>query len=120
MAARRRHCCTQNHLSSGLVTQIPRDRVTVVDDPRLQDGMNTNWDIGAMVEHIERGMRTAAAKTLVTFDSYGVSGHPNHRATHRGSLEFAKHRQNVGLYVLVSAQYACHLLIHDCQQTWIG
>jgi len=60
------------------------DKVSVIDHPQLQDGMRTHWADATMVDHMETAWAQASYDLVMTFDAYGVSGHINHRAVHRG------------------------------------
>lgn len=64
---------------------ILEDSVRVLDVGELQDGFAHVWNDDAVAEAIYEyiGSRGAPA-WLLTFDGWGVSGHPNHRDTHRG------------------------------------
>lgn len=90
---------------------VPQDRVAVLDDPRLRDGMRERWARGDVARAVAAELRRAAegaegaAKAsprrrgggsgrgggwaVLTFDAHGVSGHPNHRDTSAGVAEAA-------------------------------
>jgi N-acetylglucosaminylphosphatidylinositol deacetylase len=57
--------------------------VTVADDSALEDGFEHEWPIAVIQSHVERQRSLLQTNRLVTFDRYGVSGHPNHIALHR-------------------------------------
>src|SRR5262249_4771138 len=59
------------------------DRVCVIDDAAMADGMKTSWDLRVAVRHIEAAAERWSVDSIITFDGYGVSGHVNHIATHR-------------------------------------
>lgn len=119
--------------------QISQANLTLVDDPRLQDGLQQAWDaatvasyVAATVEQLQPDLVRASRCLLfpfavsmrlelnagiwtlqiVTFDPYGVSGHPNHIATYRGVLTFLQqHRdqpwvQRLEVQVLVGVLHA--------------
>lgn len=54
--------------------------VTVLDDPRLLDG--AHWDVAVVAQRVDEALGRHDA--VLTFDSRGVSGHPNHVATSAG------------------------------------
>lgn len=58
--------------------------VTIVDDAALQDGMHTIWDEEKVASYIGRHAAIIRPDMIITFDSYGVSGHANHRALNSG------------------------------------
>ncbi|KAG7394937.1 N-acetylglucosaminyl-phosphatidylinositol de-N-acetylase [Phytophthora boehmeriae] len=69
-------CATYLGLSS--------DHVQILEDPKLQDGMKTQWDIPHIATIVAAYMDKHNIDTVFTFDDYGVSGHANHIATHFG------------------------------------
>jgi len=70
--------------------------VEIIDDPRLPDGMNTNWDKNVISKFIsdhlkkqfERKETSFDELLIITFDEFGISNHPNHIATHFGVKQF--------------------------------
>ncbi|KAM0942261.1 putative N-acetylglucosaminylphosphatidylinositol deacetylase [Dioscorea sansibarensis] len=54
----------------------------------LKDGFDKPWDIQLLAKLIEEEIRTRAIDLVITFDNYGVSGHPNHSDAHRGICVF--------------------------------
>lgn len=58
----------------------------VVNDPRMQDGFDKRWPVEVIASSVEASVHRVAADVVLTFDSRGVSGHPNHTATFRGVL----------------------------------
>ncbi|KAF8733058.1 hypothetical protein HU200_015419 [Digitaria exilis] len=64
--------------------KIPREQVEVLDHPKLQDGFHEKWDHGLLAELTMEHVQLWAIDTIMTFDSYGVSGHPNHQDVHHG------------------------------------
>lgn len=58
---------------------------TVIDDVMLRDGMDKQWNPNTVARcvrsHVEKIPGDVA---IVTFDSFGASGHPNHVATSGG------------------------------------
>jgi LmbE family N-acetylglucosaminyl deacetylase len=63
---------------------LPVSRVTVLDDPRLQDGPRNAWPPAHVASVVQQHMVAKGLHRLITFDGHGVSGHPNHTATHLG------------------------------------
>jgi N-acetylglucosaminylphosphatidylinositol deacetylase len=53
--------------------------------------MDANWDTEVVAEEIKRYLRSKAGENeitlLITFDEWGISGHPNHSAVYRGCLK---------------------------------
>ena len=59
------------------------DRVSVIDDPRLQDGPHNSWPPALIAALVRRHLDRHRIGRVVTFDQWGVSGHPNHVAVSR-------------------------------------
>ncbi|OEL26515.1 putative N-acetylglucosaminyl-phosphatidylinositol de-N-acetylase, partial [Dichanthelium oligosanthes] len=85
--------------------KIPREQVKVLDHPKLQDGFHEKWDHGLIAELTMEHVQLWAIDTFVTFDSYGVSGHPNHEDVHHGICKFlhANGQGNIEAWELVSS-----------------
>ena len=78
------------------------DHVVVLEDPRFKDGMGEVWDAraigGVLTKYFAPTNASASAKTapkalidcIITFDSGGVSGHPNHISLPAGAASFLK------------------------------
>jgi len=66
---------------------ISEARVYQKDHTELQDGPLEVWSgplVARLVAETVALARLARPDTVITFDDFGVSGHPNHRAVHRG------------------------------------
>ncbi|GJP35014.1 hypothetical protein CLOM_g19480 [Closterium sp. NIES-68] len=59
---------------------IAQSCVDVVDHPQLQDGMDQSWPSDVIAGLVSDFVKRHQIKMLLTFDDWGVSGHPNHRA----------------------------------------
>jgi len=70
------------------VLQIPGENVNVVDHPALQDGFSSQWDQSLIVQLLKECVSAHNIQIVMTFDSHGVSGHPNHRAVYNGVRTF--------------------------------
>jgi N-acetylglucosaminylphosphatidylinositol deacetylase len=95
---------------------IPESRVSVLNDPGLRDGFGELWATELVAERTEaalRGLLRARGDapagdrlcgSVVSFDEHGVSGHPNHSATHRGvrSLALSRRAGHVAFFQLES------------------
>lgn len=64
--------------------------VEVVNDLKMRDGFNEKWPEDVVAARVETAVRRAKADVVLTFDSGGVSGHPNHVAAHRGVVRWRK------------------------------
>lgn len=66
------------------VLGIPSCRVKIASNPLLQDGMKNNWSAEAIEREIEHCsfsfdlVNQSCSLKILTFDSRGISGHPNH------------------------------------------
>jgi N-acetylglucosaminylphosphatidylinositol deacetylase len=75
---------------------IPKNRVKVIDDVGCKDGMSNKWSTSAIYYHVTEyidlihpnlvlthpmlyyRILTMNTSQVITFDEFGVSGHPNH------------------------------------------
>ncbi|KAK0547505.1 N-acetylglucosaminyl-phosphatidylinositol de-N-acetylase [Tilletia horrida] len=64
------------------VLGVPPSRVTIVDNPLLQDGMSVDWDPHLVLSHTFEVSLAHNVDSILTFDSAGVSKHANHIALH--------------------------------------
>ncbi|RUS15635.1 putative deacetylase LmbE-like domain-containing protein [Endogone sp. FLAS-F59071] len=94
----RKHELTKSYETLG----VDSSHVTVLDHPELQDGMKNNWKDALITEIVksfaEKNEINVYRKAgtipiyvvyrilfkIITFDNYGVSGHPNHIACFNG------------------------------------
>jgi len=65
----------------------------VRDEDIFHDGMNQNWPADVIAKTVNEYQEKWKIDTIVTFDQYGVSGHPNHIQTHFGVLKYAKSKR---------------------------
>ncbi|CAD6341845.1 unnamed protein product [Miscanthus lutarioriparius] len=95
-----------SHTSQALwkLLAIPHEQVKVLDHPKLQDGFHEKWGHGLVAELTMEDVQLWAIDTIVTFDSCGVSGHPNHKDLHHGICKFlhANRQGNVEAWELAS------------------
>ncbi|XP_071715984.1 uncharacterized protein [Rutidosis leptorrhynchoides] len=66
------------------ILKVPNLQVTVLDHPEFQDGFGKVWSSSIISKIVEKKVLAHAIDTIITFDSYGVSGHCNHRDVHHG------------------------------------
>ena len=83
----------------------------VIDDNKIADGPH-EWDVGVVKGHVQTHLKEMASKgiefsSIVTFDEYGVSHHPNHIACHFACKElFAENKLNsADLYTLTTVHW---------------
>jgi N-acetylglucosaminylphosphatidylinositol deacetylase len=97
------HIRKQELVKSGLLLGLRNaDDVLVLDDERFPDSMTKTWDskviANLLASTFAPKMSKMGAKSspeanidvLITFDSVGVSSHPNHISLYHGSLAFLK------------------------------
>ncbi|KAF3573322.1 hypothetical protein F2Q69_00062068, partial [Brassica cretica] len=70
------------------VASVPLQQLKIVDHPNLQDGFGQVWSHDLLTEIISEEVISHDIHTIMTFDSYGVSGYCNHRDVHRGVVKF--------------------------------
>ncbi|KAG5365803.1 putative N-acetylglucosaminyl-phosphatidylinositol de-N-acetylase [Yarrowia sp. B02] len=87
-------------VASAAIFGVPAEKVHVLDRPELQDGMENEWDTAVVAGVIEEVL--PKTKTIVTFDSEGVSGHINHRSVYAGALYYAREHPGVTVWTLES------------------
>ncbi|KAJ9449787.1 putative N-acetylglucosaminyl-phosphatidylinositol de-N-acetylase [Diplonema papillatum] len=70
--------------------------VKVLDDALLQDGMRNEWPTDRISSIVGSFCDMHDRLDVLTFDDYGVSGHPNHIAVHLGVVAAHKARRASG------------------------
>eukprot|EP00802_Teleaulax_amphioxeia_P020735 Tamp_21034.p1 GENE.Tamp_21034~~Tamp_21034.p1 ORF type:complete len:314 (+),score=45.02 Tamp_21034:170-1111(+) len=75
--------------------KIPEERLTIIDDPGLQDGPKNVWDTAPISFYLIPYLKRHRIGAIVTFDSHGVSGHPNHIALHDAIRDLASKQHNL-------------------------
>lgn len=74
--------------------------VKVVHDSQLQDGMAERWPPSLVMKEVKSYLeKSVHISTVVTFDAYGISSHPNHIAVHEG-VKKLKHSMPPGIIFL--------------------
>ncbi|GKV26741.1 hypothetical protein SLEP1_g35982 [Rubroshorea leprosula] len=86
------------------VLKVNLQQVKVLDHPDLQDGFGQVWNHNLLADIIEEEVSSHGIDLIITFDSYGVSGHCNHRDVHYGVCKFMydSPQRNVEAWELVS------------------
>ncbi|GIL75135.1 hypothetical protein Vretimale_7820 [Volvox reticuliferus] len=67
--------------------KVPMSRLIIADDPKLQDGFHS-WRADDICNHLAAAFKSIQPDELVTFDSGGVSGHPNHTSIYHAVRRF--------------------------------
>ena len=91
----------------------------ILNIPELQDNIKKKWDAKIVAEMIDDFMRkNPDIKTIITFDMYGVTKHPNHISCNDGLKYYLKENRdkclenNIKIYELDSFNFVL-------QYTWI-
>lgn len=82
------HIRRQELQASALQFGIPAESVSIIDDLRLPDSQDTEWDVSLVEKYLETALDKTKASILLTFDDGGVSDHPNHRALSTAASTF--------------------------------
>ncbi|KAJ7766552.1 LmbE-like protein [Mycena maculata] len=65
---------------------IREERRSILDHPYLQDNKTSAWDPAVIAEEIHPLVVEHNITTILTFDSHGITGHPNHRSALAGAV----------------------------------
>uniref|UniRef100_A0A6P3ZUA8 N-acetylglucosaminylphosphatidylinositol deacetylase n=1 Tax=Ziziphus jujuba TaxID=326968 RepID=A0A6P3ZUA8_ZIZJJ len=86
------------------VLKVPLQQVKVMDHPDLQDGFGKVWNHNLLADIIKAEVISHGIETIITFDSYGVSGHCNHCDVHHGvrKLLNGTSQRNIEAWELIS------------------
>ncbi|CAB3373715.1 Hypothetical predicted protein [Cloeon dipterum] len=66
------------------VLGIKEEDLYIYQSSRLKDGFEHDWPVDEVASIAERHISQLGVDLVVTFDRYGVSGHPNHQALFYG------------------------------------
>ncbi|KAI0287339.1 putative deacetylase LmbE-like domain-containing protein, partial [Russula brevipes] len=66
------------------VLGVTEGRRWVLNKSEFQDNISVRWDAGLIADTVHKYVVDYNISTILTFDSYGVSGHPNHFSLYRG------------------------------------
>ncbi|ANQ08932.1 N-acetylglucosaminylphosphatidylinositol deacetylase [Plasmodium coatneyi] len=82
-----------------------KNNCKVMNDPDVQDG-SAFWNEKHLVDILADYCTQYNIRNVLTFDSYGVSGHPNHISTH-GSVRLLSKRMGIKVLTL----HSTHLIV---------
>lgn len=71
-------------LQCAKVFGINPSNVEIIDHPALQDGMRNVWSDEVISSIVKEKISHSRVDLIITFDEFGVSGHPNHIAVYHG------------------------------------
>eukprot|EP00735_Rhodelphis_limneticus_P008656 TRINITY_DN2181_c0_g1::TRINITY_DN2181_c0_g1_i3::g.12785::m.12785 TRINITY_DN2181_c0_g1::TRINITY_DN2181_c0_g1_i3::g.12785 ORF type:complete len:271 (+),score=0.32,sp/Q5SX19/PIGL_MOUSE/37.12/2e-37,PIG-L/PF02585.12/6.4e-25,DUF965/PF06135.7/0.085 TRINITY_DN2181_c0_g1_i3:103-915(+) len=78
-------------------------QVEVLDSNLFQDGFDKSWNIVDIHHALEQYTLNQTFTSIITFDSYGVSGHPNHIDLHNGVRSFLRKTQRVDMVLYLDS-----------------
>uniref|UniRef100_A0A7N0TJX8 N-acetylglucosaminylphosphatidylinositol deacetylase n=2 Tax=Kalanchoe fedtschenkoi TaxID=63787 RepID=A0A7N0TJX8_KALFE len=85
------------------ILKVPLHQIKVLDNPKLQDGFGKVWDHDLLAKIVEEEVASGTIDSILTFDSYGISGHCNHKDVHHGVRRFLNmSRRKVEAWELLS------------------
>lgn len=92
----------QRELESVVKALGPNVMLKLINDTNLPDSMSTSWNVNRVNRYIEQYINEheSPIQTIVTFDSYGVSGHINHRSLYRAVRKFKNNSKDLSLNIL--------------------
>ena len=110
------------------------NRVVRVHQLDYQDGMDQIWDIEAIVQDLENILFVESSKSsgfkriLLSFDSHGVSNHPNHIACHEAVKSLFERYSNKIVAVFLNSHHSNGILKYSsfilglikCTINWIN
>lgn len=106
----------QELIKAASVLKVDSSQIIQINSQYLADGPNEKWDPHLIHNLIMDTIRDHRIQAVVTFDSHGVSGHPNHIAAFKGS----KYLEDVKIYHLISTSIMRkYLSFLDLPLTWI-
>ena len=74
-------------IASGAVLGISKDNIFIVDHEELKDGPNESWPKELIAGIVNRFAKYRNITSVITFDEFGVSSHPNHISVHHGVVQ---------------------------------
>ncbi|CCW69559.1 unnamed protein product [Phytomonas sp. Hart1] len=81
----------QELYESGKYFGVNKRNIKIVNHPELRDGLREKWSHILVKHEVDSYLKkNGSISTLVTFDKFGISSHPNHIAVHNGVLELKR------------------------------
>ncbi|XP_032223625.2 N-acetylglucosaminyl-phosphatidylinositol de-N-acetylase isoform X2 [Nematostella vectensis] len=81
------------------VLGLSSDHVSIVQDRRLPDDPEVEWDLRLVQNLLQKHISTYDIDTVVTFDGYGISGHRNHIALYKSLNTLPNGPEGKGLHI---------------------
>lgn len=80
----------------------PTVSLSIVTDANLQDNMTSEWAPEVIQSHIEEHITKDfvskhTKQTILSFDDYGISGHPNHRSIYKALVNMKDKLKNINV-----------------------
>ena len=82
--------------------ESPLSHLFILHDPRIQDGMQEKWNTTLCQQYLEEFVLDHSITEIRTFDSRGVSGHPNHISTYSVVCSIRERFNDVSFFTLHS------------------
>jgi len=70
------------------VLGVARDRRWVLDHPEMKDNITQHWDAKVVSDVLRPYIQEHEITTILTFDRWGISSHPNHQSLPRGVAHY--------------------------------
>lgn len=72
------------------------------DEIHLKDSQEVFWTAEAILGHVEKSIRRWNISEIISFDSFGVSGHRNHSSIYFALLQLQSKRNSIKFFALIS------------------
>ncbi|CAN7938559.1 unnamed protein product [Ixodes hexagonus] len=69
---------------------IRSDNIIIVQHSNMPDDPDCVWSSGLVGRIVQKYIKCLSVDAVITFDHFGVSGHPNHVATHKGIVDLLR------------------------------
>ncbi|CAJ1935883.1 unnamed protein product [Sphenostylis stenocarpa] len=97
--------------------KVPMQQLKIINHPDLQDGFDKVWNHSLLAQIIEEQITSCSIDVIITFDSYGVSGHCNHCDVHYGVCSsLCPHECDILYSIREMSDYGVNKLLHDTLQ----
>ncbi|KAI0262546.1 LmbE-like protein [Gloeopeniophorella convolvens] len=81
---------------------VAKNKRQVLDQPEFPDSMTTIWDADIIATTVGKHVVDKNISIILTFDSYGITGHPNHYSLYHGVSRLLATEPSVTRHPLVA------------------
>ncbi len=81
---------------------LNRSNILCINSSDLPDSMLIDWNINIIQKYLDSFVRNNNINCIITFDSYGISGHKNHIALNKAIKSFKTSNSNISYYELIT------------------